>query len=276
MQTAIIIDAHVHVTPDGNWFGTGIDASEGRLLKEMEQTQLSGAVVLPVYGLADDLFVAGLCRRYPQILAGFAMPDFKADMDPMDQVRRAFEEYGLKGVKLHPGMQNLDPNDPRLEPLLNFCALFSLPVMFCTNLGPSEISLQRLGPFCYEELARRHPETTIILAHAGVHRVLDAYWVAKRNPNVYLEISMVLSYLQGTSVMGDLLWVTDKLDRKVIYGSDFPENALKDYLALLDEGLIGHPECNRSAVVGENILGLINDWPVCRDQGDRGQAQPIM
>jgi predicted TIM-barrel fold metal-dependent hydrolase len=266
MSRPPIIDAHVHVTPDGSWFGSAIDASEERLLREMDQARLDGALLIPVCGVADEAFVAQVCRRHPDRLAGLGMLELAGPLPLDKQVLRAHEELGLVGLKIHPRMQGLVPADPRLAPALDEAGRLGLPVMFCTNLGPGPAPLAELTPLHYDALAKRHSGTTFILAHAGVHRVLDAFWVAKSNPNVYLDISMVLAYLRGFSVCRDILLVAKRLDRKVLYGSDFPEHALDDYRDLALAGLQEVGGCDFAAVFGSNALKLMPGWrPGARD-----------
>ncbi len=258
-----ILDAHVHLTPDGAWYGTGLDASEARLLREMDQAGVERALLVPAPGAGGNGFVAEVCRRHPDRLAGLAMldPEGGEGGEPLaERARRALEDLGAKGFKVHPRAQNLDPNDPRLAPLMETAAAWGVPVMFCTYLGACQVPLQRLTPLCYDQLAKRHPRTTIILAHAGVQRVLDAYFVAKANPNVYLEISHVLAYLQGTSAWQDLVWVCDKLDQRVIFGSDFPEVSLPAYTELVREALAARSSCDLAAVMGGNLARLVSGW----------------
>jgi hypothetical protein len=252
-----IIDAHVHVTPDGGWFGTGLDASEARLLAEMDQAGLTGAVVVPLYGMADGDFVAGLCARHPGRLNGLCMPRMDGG-PPRDQLRRARDELGLKGVKLHPRHQNLDPDDAWVHQVLETAADLALPVMICTYPGPCQVPLSRLTPLNYDPLARSHPGATIILAHAGAQRALDAFQVAKANPNVHLEISHVLAYYRDTHVWADLCFIMDKLDRRVIYGSDFPEVNLADYLALARRAAEVSGRCDLESVLGGNLRRLLD------------------
>jgi predicted TIM-barrel fold metal-dependent hydrolase len=48
MDKKVIVDCHVHVTPDGGWFGTHINASLDRFLKELDASSVQKALLLPV------------------------------------------------------------------------------------------------------------------------------------------------------------------------------------------------------------------------------------
>ena len=253
----LAIDAHVHITPDGRWFDTGLDASVERLLREMDTAKVDRAVLIPLPGAAGNDFIAKTCRRHPDRLLGLALLDPAWSEDARERLLEIRDGLGLAGLKVHPRRQNLDPNHPALQPVLEQAGSLGLPVVFCTYPGPCRVPLERLSPYNYDQLAKRHGGTTIVLAHAGVHRVMDAYFTAKANPNVYLEISHVFRYLQDTSLINDLAWVMDKLDQRVIYGSDFPEVSLSQYKSLVEAAASSRPDCDLKAVMGGNLKRLL-------------------
>lgn len=61
----MIIDAHVHLTPNGKWFNTKYDASIGRLLREMDKADVDRAVVIAIEGQIDNDFVAKVVSEHP-------------------------------------------------------------------------------------------------------------------------------------------------------------------------------------------------------------------
>lgn len=254
------IDAHVHVTPDGGWFGSRVNASVKRLFDEMDRSQIERSVVIALPGVADNLFVSDLCRTYTDRLWGFGTLDFDSGPELAKQVEQIGGELGLKGLKVHPRLQGLDPLDERLQEPLEKAAELGMPVMFCTNLGPGSIGLEHLQPFVYDTLAKRHKQTIFILAHACVQKPLDAFYIAKSNANVFLDMSMVLNYLPGTSAYNDLLFVCEKLDRKVIFGSDFPESSIPSYLELFEgEMKTRNADIDINAVCGGNLLKILGE-----------------
>ena len=121
----------------------------------------------------------------------------------------------------------------------------------------SSILLEDLVPFKYDSLAKKYRNILFILSHLGGHRVMDAFFLAKSNSNVYLDNSHVLKYFEGTSVIRDCLWVMDKLDEKIIYGSDFPEYRLNDYRSHFED-IIKTRQSLRKERIFTNILKLID------------------
>ena len=64
----MIFDALTHVTPDGRWFHTDLDASEQHLLRQLDESQAQRAMVVPLAGYIENPFVLELCRRSPDRL----------------------------------------------------------------------------------------------------------------------------------------------------------------------------------------------------------------
>lgn len=252
-----VIDAHVNLTADGRWFHTGHDASLERLLDEMASADIGQALLVALPGAADNRFIADTCARHPERFRGLGhiknWSRAEAELDELTAM-------GLKGVKVHPRSQGLDVLAPELEPAWQGMVERGLPVMidgYFQNLG-SSLPLAKLTPFYYDRLARRHPDLRIILAHAGAQRVMDAFWVARSNPNFYLDISHVLEYYAGTSLMADFAFVLAMADQKIIFGSDFPECGPGPYLRRLEALCQDGREVDLELVRQGNIRKLID------------------
>ncbi len=68
--------------------------------------------------------------------------------------------------------------------------------------------------------------------------------------NVYIDLSFTLSKYKNSSVGMDIKWLCNNFDRRLIWGSDFPEFGIKE--ALNDFYEISQ---NISSKKTENILG---------------------
>ena len=51
------IDSHVHITETGKWFNTGLDASIGALLREMDKAEIDKSVLHPISGIIKNSYV---------------------------------------------------------------------------------------------------------------------------------------------------------------------------------------------------------------------------
>src|SRR5881394_35564 len=98
----MIIDALTHVTPDAVWFGTGKDAGEGRLLREMDEAGVDRAVV--VADVISDDFVREVGARHPDRLicgGSFNPARFSTAADAASAVRGRWHAAGFSILKLH-------------------------------------------------------------------------------------------------------------------------------------------------------------------------------
>ena len=257
----MLIDAHVHVTPDGRWFNTSYDASLDRLLREMDAVGIDKSVLLPIAGITSNECIQNLCAQHPDRLIGFGavlMQPGDASATIEGGVKR-IAELGLQGIKLHQRWQNLRLDSPQIDSLVGAAAKACLPVTFCgfQRSRTPELLLNDLAPYAYDGLAKRHPQAKIIIAHFGGHRALDAYAVAVSNPNVYLDASYSMQKFKGTSVYADYLYILDHLDQKVLFGSDYPEVSLTDYTRLFLDEIARIADCDRQAVCADNLLSLL-------------------
>jgi predicted TIM-barrel fold metal-dependent hydrolase len=255
----MLIDAHVHITTDGKWFNTSHDASVDRLLKEMDRGQVDKSVLLPILGTVSNEQIANLCKEHPDRFIGFGSVNPNVDEPNIDSQVDQISSLGLLGLKVHPRHQGIAPLSPITSAILESAAARGLPVVFCgyQQTVDDKIYMDELLPLNYDRLAKRHPNAKIVIAHMGGHRVLDAYFVAKSNPNVYLDTSYVFSALRDTSIYKDLIFVLRNLDRRVIFGSDFPEIKLPDYVRLVLAEANQLEDCDIDAVCSRNLLSIL-------------------
>lgn len=128
-------------------------------------------------------------------------------------------DYGFKGIKLYPPYQHHYPNDARMYPLYAKAEELGLPMLVHT--GSSVFKGARIkyaDPLLLDDVAIDFPKLTILLAHCGRPFWYEqAWWMARRHPNVYLE----LSGLPGRKLL-EYLPRLEELAHKTVYGSDWP------------------------------------------------------
>ncbi len=255
----MIIDIHTHITDNNTWFDTGLDASPQRLLRQMELGNIHRAVILPTPGVCSNRTVWEACSKYPEKFIGFATIDIHDQQRARDDLWRAKEKYGLRGVKLHPRMQAFAPDDERLYPLYELIAEYGWPVLFDGYLQSATVPMSSLLPETYDALAKRFPELIIVLAHMGGHRYWDAYFAAKSNPNLYLDTSYVIDVFRKLPhKLDDFRYIFNTLDRKLIFGTDFPELEPVDQVALMKDLLSGLPQEKQDNIMGANLSRLMD------------------
>ena len=155
-----MIDFHVH-QPAAAAYG----AQE--YLAVMDELGIDVSVVFTYEGLlrpsaaANDSLAAWVDPA-PDRLVAFA------NVDPRDpgaaaEIERCVREHGMRGVKLHPWLQGFSAHVPGLQPVCEAAARLRVPILFHDGTPPFSTPLQLAN------LARRHPDTQIVLGHGGLH-----------------------------------------------------------------------------------------------------------
>jgi predicted TIM-barrel fold metal-dependent hydrolase len=183
-----MIDAHVFVGE--SLYENSLDASA--LLESMERLGIRAAVIRPLKPPDFDMDaanrrIAEIQEREPRLL-GFARVN-PLELRAPEQARRAVEEYGLKGLHLHPWEENFPINSPKVDGVIEALG-GAVPVY--VSCGFPVVS----HPLQVQELAERHPRTLFIAAHGGQQdnsgmSFDDSLLVARETPNVLFDVAGV-------------------------------------------------------------------------------------
>ena len=208
-----MIDAHVY---DGESLYDNSLEPEG-LLESMERLGVRAAVVRPLK--PPDYDLDGANRRLAELqsresrLVGFARVNPLERQAP-EQARRAVEEYGLRGLHLHPWEENCPINSPKVDRVIE--ALEGRVPVY-VSAGFPVVS----HPLQIQDLAERHPRTTFIAAHGGQQdnsgmSFDDSLLVARETPNVWFDVAGVYrrDFIE--------LLVEQAGDERVLFGSCTP------------------------------------------------------
>jgi predicted TIM-barrel fold metal-dependent hydrolase len=147
----------------------------------------------------------GFPERYLERLVDPGAAD--RQQQTLDEVRRCFEQYKFRGIKLHPVQDGVPP-----APVFDIIDDCRKPVLFHAGTG---IDLRALE----EKIIRRY-RMPIILAHMGGYAAdrrlyLEAIALAQRYPHVYLDTSYV--FFQYVLEMA-----LTSCPSKIVFGSDAP------------------------------------------------------
>ncbi|MBI3160192.1 MAG: amidohydrolase [Chloroflexi bacterium] len=249
----MIIDFHVHLSRpehEHSWVMEWMSANySGDLIAHMTEVLTPPAIraflqkhdvdvavglaeVSPVTtGVADNEYVGRFCREANALadpaagargrLLPFASINPFIVNDLAAELTRLVERYGFAGIKVYPPYQHHAPNDARLYPL--YARAQELGLVMLVHTGSSIFKGARIkyaDPLLLDDVAIDFPELPIVMAHSGRPFWYEqAFWLARRHPNVYLEVSglpakKLLDYFPRLGELAD----------KVIYGSDWPGN----------------------------------------------------
>lgn len=127
----------------------------------------------------DDL--AHVVKRYEEMYYPFAVVNPLFGRAACDEVRRAVEVLGMRGLKLHPWLQGFSVSQEYVHPVIETCVDLDLPVLFHDGTPPYGT------PFQIADLARLYPEAQIVLGHSGLNDLWkNALKAALKYENVYL------------------------------------------------------------------------------------------
>ena len=166
-------------------------------------------------------YVAEYVARDPARLVGFGAVD-PHDAGAVDELER-FRDLGLAGCKL--GSDLPGRRSALADEFLAVCAALErleLPMLIHQGTTFSRAgSLLQARPALLDAIALRHPRLKIVIAHMGHPWFDDAIQVVRRHPNVYADVSALVSrrwLLYQALVAAAEYGVTHKL----LFGTDFP------------------------------------------------------
>ncbi len=126
-------------------------------------------------------------------------------------------EQGAKGLKIHPYTIMSPPNKRRTMKLINEWSQYNLPVIFHSGFSGLEPRFTRkwLELKKYERPIKFFKDTKFILGHSGCIFYKKAIALARKYPNVYLE----LSGQYPESIRKIIKYVDND---RILFGSDWP------------------------------------------------------
>ncbi|MGH9627795.1 MAG: amidohydrolase family protein [Bryobacteraceae bacterium] len=168
-----------------------------------------------------DKDVASYVAAYPEKLLGFLSLD-PAQPGWQDELRQGHQDLKLKGIKLMPMYAGFAPNAPELDELWKYAAQHNLPVLLHT--GTTFISKAPLActlPRLIDDVAIRHPEVKIIMAHLGHPYEAECVVTIRKHANVYADCSAL--HYRPFQLYHSLMLVQEYgVWQKVLFGSDYP------------------------------------------------------
>ena len=175
-------------------------------------------------------------------------------------------EQGFRGIKVYPVYQHHYTNDPRLYPLYAKAQQLGIPALVHTGSSVFQGARIKYGdPLHLDDVAIDFPELVLLMAHGGRPFWYEqAFWMARRHPNVYLEVSG----LPGRRLL-EYFPRLEEIAEKVVYGSDWPGNP---YLRRNIEAILDLPlgvEA-KALILGGNAARLLRleaeEWAAKREQ----------
>jgi len=187
---------------------------------EMEKAGITKGVICGS-DEGENKIIYKICKDYPDHFIGIAgaRPD-KDVMQAYRDLKRAFEEYDLKGLSLGPYLMGIGADDRRNYPLYALCCHLKKVVIIHSSSHYNIYAPLELGdPRYFDKVAVDFPDLRIVMSHAGVGFGNMALVIAQRHPNVYLEFSALYpKYVEESFIRA----LNSYLKDKCIFGTDYP------------------------------------------------------
>jgi predicted TIM-barrel fold metal-dependent hydrolase len=176
--------------------------------------------------LSNDDVLAWAAQN-PDIAIPFISINPHRGAEGVAEARRLIASGRVRGLKLHPPIQEFFPNDRLAYPLYEVFAEARLPVLFHTGhsgigtgmRGGGGIRLKYGHPMPIDDVAVDFPDMPIVLAHPSFPWQDEAISVCLHKPQVYIDLSgWSPKYFSPTLVQ----YANTLLKQKVMFGSDYP------------------------------------------------------
>lgn len=271
-QNFKVIDSHCHIFPEkiaekatestdkfyditasGIIDGSAFIGTAENLIKQCEEAGVDKCLVTsvattPHHAQSINSYIAGEVSLFPEKFIGFG--SLHPDSITLEEDVNHLIELGLKGVKLHPDIQNFKVDDPKVIKIFEICNKKKLPVLLHTGDSRYDNS----NPDRVEKILKMFPDLIIIGAHFGGWSIWDkAPEILCRYKNFYVDTCSsfyALSKERAKEIID--LYGTDR----VIFGTDFPMWKQKEELKFLFD--LGLTDKESENILYKNLTRLLN------------------
>ena len=245
-----IIDFHCHV---GGWGKAGVDDDQDRYLRIMDAAGVDVACVNCIfYGDArrGNDTVAEFVARRPDRFVGVAFVTPHYPEEAIAELYRAFDELGMRFLKLYPDYFGRPIDDPGYDPIFEWADERGIVIMSHSSFTSDADTLT--APSRFVSLAERYPRVRWVMAHSGNARAGQdqAVEAAQARPNIYLETCTSMGQHGTIEFLVEGAGV-----ERVLFGSDMPLMDARHQVGRIVTAEI--PNDAKRKVLGLNAMQLL-------------------
>ncbi len=176
-------------------------------------------LIYPAPQVNDD--TAAFVQQHPDKLIGF-MSVNAHDPGALDEMDRCVGDLGLRGLKLGPNYQHVDPLSTEAFRVFGRAQELGLPVLLHQGTSPVQFAeLDYAHPRHLDVVAREFPKLKMILAHMGHPWQIECFIVIRKHPNLFADISA--NFYRPWSCYNAFRHATEwGVLHKLLFGSDYP------------------------------------------------------
>jgi predicted TIM-barrel fold metal-dependent hydrolase len=244
------IDAHTHIGKLPNSpYSESYEKNLALILDEAKQNGVDALIMIAGLEKEDGRNLTtksliNLISSHKNIYA-VAGIDINYEKEYLVQLEKWLKEKQIIGIKFYTGYQHFYPNDERCTPLYELCLRYNVPVIFhsgdtLAGYVPNP-KIKYSHPIHIDDTATDFPYLKIIIAHMGNPWLIDCAEVLYKNPNVYADISGLVTEDDLHTAYGDIMRkrIRELLEyispqQKLLYGTDWPLCHMKQYIEFAD------------------------------------------
>ncbi|AOP33584.1 metal-dependent hydrolase [Leptospira tipperaryensis] len=233
-ELPFIIDIHTHFFPEyvmkriWKWFD-GVNweiayrESETQRLESLAKNQVRFFTTLNY--AHKERMAEGLNRwvfeNHSNTRGAILFGTFFPEEGCLEYVKRAVEDYGFRGFKLHCEVGRLDLTRSELSDTFSYLEKKKIPLVIHSGDAPLP------GPYTniryFRSFIQRYPELKVVVAHMGASEVWEYVELMSIYPELRLDTTMVFVDFLATGEQTDpYLAILEKFPDRVHFGSDFP------------------------------------------------------
>lgn len=268
MIRAMIIDFHTHIFPDNfadhamnvlsqnAKVGYSAPATLGGLIAAMDESGVDRSVVLNIVTKDSQhenvLRFAKETNSEKTIAFGSVLP---SSVYALEYVWKISDEE-LKGIKFHPALQRIYPEDEQYFPIYDLARALNLIITFHVGFDPSYPNEINASPESMIKIARNFPGLKIVAAHmGGLKMAEDVLETVAGQADIYMDTAYCADPWLDKRILKEIIR-KHGADR-ILFGSDYPWHMPCREISLIRSLDISEEE--KEMILGGNatrILGI--------------------
>ena len=231
------IDAHIHILPD-DVHEANPDSEDAwvhaadlhKYRRMMDELGIEKAVIMPfndpwlmsmeftIDAVHKNLYDMKQC--YPGKFYAFTDIDTRnTSAESVEAIRKAIEEYGLDGIKIHPNNTGIDLDSDYNQPIFSYAQENKIPVAIHSYPNSEN---DRSAAYRIVNVLAQYPDLTVIVSHMGGYQ-----WEQLLPTNAYVEISAILpDYFRSYGIEKTKRILHQFGADRLIFATDYPDSRI--------------------------------------------------
>ncbi len=242
----MIIDAHTHIYPDSvakkalhtvisninGQLNAFTDGTLNGLVSSMDSAHIDYSIVLPVATSPGQ--GRGIFKWIKKIIAFSPRLIFFGSVHPGDSgcrdLIREMSEFGLQGLKFHPGYQGFPIDSKAAYAIYEEAARQEMVMYFHSGYDPSLPGCDYTSVERYAAFLKDFSGSKIVLAHGGGYDEWDKALDLLGGHRCYFDVAFVLESMKCNN---DAIEMYRQNEDYFLFGSDSPWRDQKTYVDLI-------------------------------------------